>query len=115
MTSGLNVFEPDWLSPPGETIADLLEEKGWTQAELAERTNFTRKHINELVAGKVVLTPEAALRLEATLGGTAAFWLAREARYRERCARQAAAAVFQNEVDWLDELPIGDMIRFGWI
>ncbi len=28
-------FEADWLSPPGDTIADALEEQGWSQAEFA--------------------------------------------------------------------------------
>ena len=30
-------FAPDWVSPPGDTIADVLEERGWTQAEFARR------------------------------------------------------------------------------
>jgi HTH-type transcriptional regulator / antitoxin HigA len=30
-------FSPDWVSPPGDTIADVLQERDWTQAELAER------------------------------------------------------------------------------
>jgi HTH-type transcriptional regulator/antitoxin HigA len=24
-------FTPDWVSPPGDTIADFLEERNWTQ------------------------------------------------------------------------------------
>ena len=34
-------FKPDWVSPPGDTIADLLEEKDWTQAQLAEKLEYT--------------------------------------------------------------------------
>ncbi len=41
-----STFEPDWVSPPGDTIADALEELGMSQAELAQRTGFTRKHVN---------------------------------------------------------------------
>ena len=36
-------FAPDWLAVPGESIGDLLEERGWTQADLATRTGFTTK------------------------------------------------------------------------
>ena len=31
-------FAPDWVAIPGESINDLLEERGWTQADLATRT-----------------------------------------------------------------------------
>src|SRR4051794_7516586 len=104
MADDLTTFEPEWVSPPGETIADLLEEKGWTQTELATRTGFTRKYINELIGGKTALTPEAALRLEKTLGAKASFWLAREAHYQERRARELAEVEYEQSAGWLEEL-----------
>jgi HTH-type transcriptional regulator/antitoxin HigA len=45
-------FIPDWVSPPGDTIADLLEERDWTQAQLAQRLGFTEKHISQMINGK---------------------------------------------------------------
>ena len=45
-------FAPDWVAIPGESINDLLEERGWTQADLATRTGFTTKHVNLLLKGK---------------------------------------------------------------
>jgi hypothetical protein len=30
-------FRPDWLSRPGETIADVLEERALSSSELARR------------------------------------------------------------------------------
>ena len=33
--STLADFAPDWIVTPGDTIADMLEVRGWTQAELA--------------------------------------------------------------------------------
>lgn len=115
MTDRVSQFEPDWVSPPGDTILDLLEEKNWSQAELATRTGFTRKHVNELVSGKASLTPETALKLEGTLGGAAQFWLTRELQYREALARFEAQKALARESRWLSELPIADMIRFRWI
>ena len=82
-------FKPDWVSPPGDTILDLLEEKSWTQAEFAERCGFTKKHVNQLCSGEASISEEAALRLEKVLGGSAGFWLARESQYRELEARKA--------------------------
>ena len=91
MTEPNTPFAPDWASQPGDTIADLIEERGWTQAELAERLGYSARHVNRLVQGKVALTEDAALRLEPVLGASAGFWLTREARYRERAARLKAA------------------------
>lgn len=108
-------FAPDWVAVPGESISDLLEERGWTQADLATRTGFTRKHINLLLNGKAPITEETALRLERVLGSTARFWLNLEAQYREHLARQEAVKSLAAHTDWLKELPLADMVKFGWV
>jgi len=77
-------FTPDWVSPPGDTIADVLEERGWTQAELARRLGCTEQHVSQLVDGRAAITKDMALRLERVLGGSADFWLRKELAYRER-------------------------------
>ena len=115
MTEPNAPFAPDWASPPGDTIADLIEERGWTQAELAERLGYSAKHVNRLVQGKVALTEDAALRLEPVLGASAGFWLTREARYRERAARLKAARRYAEWVRWLDELPVRELMNAGAI
>lgn len=81
-------FTPDWVSPPGDTIADVLEERDWTQTELAERLGYTTKHISLLINGKAPINEQTALKLERFLGSTAAFWLRREAQYRAALARK---------------------------
>lgn len=108
-------FAPDWVSPPGETVLDLIEERGWTQAELAKRLGYTEKHVSQLINGKVPLTDEAAIGLERVLGSNAGFWLAREAKYREHCARLEAARSYADWVSWLDELPIKELMASGAI
>lgn len=115
MTNLAAPFAPDWVSPPGDTILDILEERDWTQADLAQRLGYTTKHVNQLIKGKVPLTEEAAIRLERVVGSTVGFWLAREAKYRERCARLGAAEKFAGWVDWLDKLPIKEMMSAGAI
>ena len=99
-------FQPDWISPPGSTISDLMEERDWNQIELAKRLGFTPKHLNQLIKGKASLTEDAAFRLERVLGSTAKFWLNREAMYRERLARQEAQQRYEKWIDWLDVLPL---------
>jgi HTH-type transcriptional regulator/antitoxin HigA len=110
-----NQYRPASVTPPGATLADLLEERGIKQAELATRMDVTPKFINELVAGKASITPTTALALERALDVPADFWLARDARYQESKARADADAVLQTEVSWLEELPLSDMRKFGWV
>jgi len=115
MTESSAPFAPDWVSPPGETILDLIEERGWTQAELAVRLGYSVKHVNLLVNGKVSLSEDAALKLERVLGSTVGFWLNREAKYREHSARLDAARAHAGWVDWLDELPVKELMAAGVI
>lgn len=108
-------FTPDWVSPPGESILDLAEERGWSQSELATRLGYTEKHISQLVNGKVPLTTEVAARLERVLGSSIDFWLALEANYQKHLARLKAAEDNSSWIDWLNELPIKDLMASGAI
>ena len=104
-----------WISPPGETIEDLLEERGWTKAELAERLGCTPKHVNELLKGRATINATMAAALSRVLGSTPEFWLEREARYRAALENKAAAAPLQSMSSWLKELPIAWMKKQKWI
>lgn len=108
-------FAPDWVATPGESINDLLEERGWTQAELAKRTGFTSKHVNLLLKAKAPISEDTALRLERVLGSTARFWLNLEAQYREHVARQESIRSLAQHIYWLKELPLSEMVKFGWV
>ena len=46
MTKTTRPFTPDWVSSPGDAIAEFLEERDWTQAQLGERLGYTTKHIS---------------------------------------------------------------------
>lgn len=115
MTKLDSPFAPDWVSPPGDTILDIIEERGWPQTELATRLGYSTKHVNQLIKGKVPLTDDAAMRLERVLGSSVSFWLAREAKYRERCARLEAAQRDAAWTTWLDELPVKELMAAGVI
>src|SRR5258706_7638545 len=108
-------FAPDWTSPPGETLADILEERGWSQSEFAERTGYTEKHVSLLINGKASITEGTALKLERVVGSTAGFWLSREARYREALARAEEERSLEKEGAWLKKLPMKHMMQHGWI
>lgn len=106
-------FSPDWVSPPGDTILDFLEERDWTQQQLADRLGYSLKHVNQLIKAKVPLTEDAAIRLQNVLGASVGFWLTREAQYRERVALLNAAERQIAMVPWLERFPIKEMMDAG--
>lgn len=115
MTELTAPYAPDWVSPPGDTILDIIEERNWSQAELATRLGYSEKHVSQLVNGKVPLSDETAMRLERVLGSKAGFWLAREAKYREHCARLESERARVGWVEWLDCLPLKALMGAGAI
>lgn len=115
MTEQAAGFQPDWVSPPGNTIDDLLDEKGWSQAEFAQRCGYTTKHVSQLINGKATITEDTAIKLERVLGSSARFWMTREVQYRESVAREQEFDSLKANVAWLKQLPLVDMVKFGWV
>jgi len=110
-----NQYLPDYVSPPGETLLDVLEERGMSQAELADRTGRPKKTISEIINGKAAITPDTALQLERALGVRASFWNGREQKYRDYLARQQEHRYLQEQISWLDKVPVRELIKLGWI
>ena len=110
-----NQYIPDAVSPPGETLEEVLDSRGMSQAELAERSGRPKKTINEIVRGKAAITAETALQFERVLGIPAAFWIAREQNYREALARAREATALERESDWLEQIPYRAMVKLGWV
>ncbi len=66
---------------PGETIADVLEERGITQAELASRAGVSSAYVSNVIAGKKGISVNFARGLEYALGVPKSFWLNLQANY----------------------------------
>ena len=73
--------------PPGETIAELLEQRGMTENELAARMHTQVSYVQKLIAGTVYMTIGIARRLENALDVPANFWLNLEQIYREELSK----------------------------
>jgi addiction module HigA family antidote len=102
-----NQITSDLPIPPGFYIKELLEERDWTQGELAKRMGRPVQAINEIVNGKKAITAETALQLEKTLGMSAEAWMGLESDYRLALARQGgteapALTILQVFVDELE-------------
>lgn len=108
-------FRPDYAIPPGESLIELLDERGLSQADLAERTGRPKKTINEIVKGKAAITPETALQFEKVLGMPASYWTSLEQLYRSSLARREERKHLEKHVSWLNKFPIAEMKKRGWL
>lgn len=71
----------DLIIHPGETIADILEARGITQAELASRAGVSPAYVSSVIAGKKGISANFAMGLEYALGVPKSFWLNLQANY----------------------------------
>ena len=110
-----NQYEPDYVSPPGDTLDELIADLGMTQSELAERIGRPKKTVNEIVKGKAAITPQTAIQLERVLGVPASFWNNRERNYREYLAGMDERRSLREWVDWLDKIPLKAMTKLRWV
>lgn len=105
-----SAFQPTWVSSPGETIVDVLHARRISVDQFAEAMQQSVEDMVALLEGRTAITIAFARRLSEVLGASVEFWMSRDHFYREGAGRLQA-----EHRDWLDALPIGDMIRFGWI
>lgn len=111
----LIAFEPDYAVAPGELLAEVLEERGMTQVELARRLGVSTKHVNQVVKGNAPVSSELAILLERVTGVSAGLWNGMEANYRDSLAREAEESELAGQVGWLKELPLRAMITRGLV
>jgi HTH-type transcriptional regulator/antitoxin HigA len=98
---------------PGKVLKQLLDEKGWSQDELALITARSRQTISEIISGKVGVTPDMAVVLAAALGNTASDWLRWDAAYR--LSNIEADDTVEKRARLYGIAPVKEMQRRGWI
>lgn len=111
----MNPFEPKWTTPPGATVLDLLQERGLPVSELAQVVHKDLQSVSRLLFGVEPLTSDWAESLSRALGATPTFWLRREELYRADLKRLCNVATADKAEEWFHDLPLRDMVRFGWI
>ena len=103
-------FSPDWISAPGDTIVDILRERKLSTESFTSLMGFGASDTAEIIEGRRAISISVARRLATVLGATVEFWMSRDAQYRRDCRR-----LYGDEQEWLRELPLIDMFKFGWI
>ena len=111
MMGNVNGLSLDLLVHPGETIKEVLEEKNMSQEELAIRTEYSAKHVSEVVRGKKDISSEFANRLEYALGIPAHFWMNLQTNYdKEVFEINCVNNIQEKELNILKDLK--DVVKF---
>lgn len=106
-------FRSDSPTPPGQILRADLDARGMTQADLAQRTGLSSKHINQVIQGVASLSPDVALILERTLGTPAAVWTMLETRWQDERSRQRARHHLAKHIEWARRFPLKTMVQRG--
>jgi HTH-type transcriptional regulator / antitoxin HigA len=92
----------------------MLEEKGWTQQDLAAITGHRRQTISTIVSGKGGVTADMAVALSAAFGNPAEDWLRWGAQYELSIASTDSSAILRRARTYA-VAPIREMQKRGWI
>jgi len=84
-----STYSPDWASPPGNTIAMMMKDKGLGEADLCRAVGIHPSSIDLLLSGRLTINEPMAKHLSSFLGVSVEFWLTREFNYRATLARLA--------------------------
>lgn len=110
MRANTSCFSPDWASPPGDTILDVLQERSIALDEFASRLRWPIERAQRLIDGSISINLDTARALECMLGASVEFWIDRDHQYwADRKRIDDANGV------WLEEAPLKEAVAFGWI
>jgi HTH-type transcriptional regulator / antitoxin HigA len=74
---------------PGSLIRHVIDDRGWTEAELASRTRLGPETVAGILAATVRIDGLIAARIGEAFGTSAQMWLNAERIYRDDLARGA--------------------------
>jgi HTH-type transcriptional regulator/antitoxin HigA len=108
----MNNLAPNWASPPGDTIKDILGDLKISTGDFFERLGLGRENGEKLLDGTAGIDHSLADQLSITIGASPKFWMNRENQYREDSIRVEESNI---ERYWMEKLPLKDMVGNKWI
>lgn len=75
-------LEKSHLSPPGDTLAEILQSLNMTIYDASDKSGLTISQLNSLYLGILPITPNIAYKLYKLTGVSDDFWLSRDASYQ---------------------------------
>ncbi len=107
---------PEEVFPPGEIIREEMEERSWTQADLAEILGRPLTLVNEILTGRRAITPETAQGLGDAFGVDPQFFLNLESAYQLwKVAKTKGRDANVTRRASLYEAPVRELVRRQWV
>ena len=76
----------EFIIHPGETLREILEDRGMSQKELALRVGLTEPYISSVINCQKAISVSLAKKLEYALGVDTSFWINLQANYNKELA-----------------------------
>ena len=86
MDRKLNGLSREFIIHPGETLKEVLEDRGMSQRELSIRTDVTEAHVSKVANGQKAISVGYAKKLEYALNIESSFWINLQANYDKELA-----------------------------
>jgi HTH-type transcriptional regulator/antitoxin HigA len=99
---------------PGESVMEELEERGWSQRDLAAIMGVQPSVVNGIVKGTKPISLDLAQNLAAAFGTSAQYWINMDTAYRLKLSSQPHIATSVRS-ELYEAAPVNEMIKRGWI
>ena len=87
MVENITGISRDLIFHPGDTLQEILENKGISQKELSTTTGFSQAFISNVLSGKKNISAKFARKLEYALGVPSSFFMKLQANYDDEMAK----------------------------
>ena len=105
---------PALVDHPGTFIVEELDERGWTQVDLAYILGMSPQQLSPLLTGKQSISPDMATALGEAFDVPADFFANLQKQYDLAKAKRPDPGV-RARASWLSIFPVREMMRRGWI
>jgi HTH-type transcriptional regulator/antitoxin HigA len=99
---------------PGAKLRELLEERGWSQADLIFVLRCVPKTVNQIINGKQGISPAMSLMLGDALGLPPDYFADLQTKYEIEMAERPDPAIGAR-AKVIARYPIREMIKRGWV
>lgn len=106
---------PNFQSP-GQALKYFLEQKGWTQDDLAHILTISLKHTNEIIKNKKPISIDTAILLGKVFEMSAYDWVILDASFQlSKKKEQDKEQLVERQVEVYKYLPINELLKKGWL
>lgn len=117
MVNRKKILKPLKKFGPGYFIQEQMEDRKWTQEDLAEIMGLTIKHVNHILQDKQSISLETAKMLAQIFETSPEYWINLDTHYRLWLHQENSEKVIEAKIKGqiFARMPISDMIQKGWL